>query len=31
MMTLMVAKLTDQDIADLAAWYAAIQIEVKKP
>lgn len=31
MMTLMVAKLTDQDIADLAAWYAAIPVEVKKP
>jgi cytochrome c553 len=31
MMTLVVKDLTDQDIADLAAYYAAIEISVKPP
>jgi cytochrome c553 len=31
MMTLVVKNLTDQDIADLAAYYAAIEISVKQP
>lgn len=31
MMTVMAAKLTDEDIADLAAYYAAIEIHVTPP
>ena len=31
MMTLVVRDLTDQDVADLAAYYAAIEITVKPP
>lgn len=31
MMTLVVEKLTDQDVADLAAFYAAIEVTVKLP
>ena len=31
MMTIVVAPLTDQDVADLAAYYAAIEITVKSP
>jgi cytochrome c553 len=31
MMTLVVRDLTDQDVADLAAYYAAIEITVKLP
>ena len=31
MMTIVVAPLTDQDVADLAAYYAAIEISVKPP
>jgi cytochrome c553 len=31
MMTLVVRDLTDQDVADLAAYYAAIEIAVKPP
>lgn len=31
MMTLMAAALKDEDIADLAAWYAAVKITVQKP
>jgi cytochrome c553 len=31
MMTLVVRDLTDQDVADLAAYYAAIEISVKTP
>jgi cytochrome c553 len=31
MMTLVVRDLTDQDVADLAAYYAGIEITVKEP
>ena len=31
MMTLVVQPLTDQDVADLAAYYAAIEVTVKPP
>jgi len=31
MMTLVVQPLTDQDVADLAAYYAAIEVSVKPP
>jgi len=31
MMTIVVAPLTDQDVADLAAYYAAIEITAKPP
>jgi len=31
MMTLVVKPLTDQDVADLAAYYAAIELSVKAP
>jgi cytochrome c553 len=31
MMTLVVKDLTDEDIADLAAYYAAIEISVRQP
>ena len=31
MMTLVVQPLTDQDVADLAAYYAAIEVNVKPP
>jgi len=31
MMTLVVKDLSDQDIADLAAYYAAIEISVRPP
>jgi len=31
MMTLVVQPLTDQDVADLAAYYAAIDVSVKPP
>lgn len=31
MMTLMAASLKDDDIAELAAWYAAVKITVQKP
>jgi cytochrome c553 len=31
MMTLVVRDLTDQDVADLAAYYAAIEVTVKPP
>jgi cytochrome c553 len=31
MMTIVVAPLTDQDVADLAAYYAAIEVTVKPP
>ena len=31
MMTLVVKDLTDEDVADLAAYYAAIEISVKQP
>jgi cytochrome c553 len=31
MMTLVVKDLTDEDVADLAAYYAAIEISVKPP
>ena len=30
-MTIMAASLKDEDIADLAAWYAAVKITVQKP
>jgi cytochrome c553 len=29
MMSLMVQELSDQDIADLAAWYASIEVQIK--
>ena len=31
MMTIVVEKLTDQDVADLAAYFAAIEISTKPP
>ena len=31
MMTIVVQPLTDQDVADLAAYYAAIEVSVKPP
>ena len=31
MMSIVVEKLTDQDVADLAAFYAAIEVSVKAP
>ena len=31
MMSIVVEKLTDQDVADLAAYYAAIEVTVKPP
>lgn len=31
MMSVVAKPLTDQDIADLAAWYASIQFEVRMP
>ena len=31
MMTIVVEKLTDQDVADLAAYYAAIEVTAKPP
>jgi cytochrome c553 len=31
MMTIVVEPLTDQDVADLAAYYAAIEVSVKPP
>ena len=31
MMSIVAAPLSDRDVADLAAWYASIQITVEKP
>lgn len=31
MMTVMAGQLNDQDIADIAAWYASVQVIVQKP
>ena len=31
MMTVVAKKLSDEQIADLAAWYASIEISVKVP